>query len=99
MIHWTGSSRVRVESGQHVGSLRPLGGDGKILGRVRIRTSVVPEWRMAVHHATDSATAYPLVHDTVVAGHPGRERTLAAARAIYFSPAMRVDTDAYVDSA
>ncbi len=38
-----------------------------------------------------------LVHDTVVAGHPGRERTLTAAREIYFWPTMRVDTDAYVD--
>ncbi len=38
-----------------------------------------------------------LVHDTVVACHPGRECTLAAARAVYFWPTMRVDTDAYVD--
>ncbi len=38
-----------------------------------------------------------LVHDTVVAGHLGRERTLGAARAVYFWPTMRVDTDAYVD--
>ncbi len=38
-----------------------------------------------------------LVHDTVVTGHPGRERTLAAARGVYFWPTMRVDTDAYVD--
>ncbi len=35
--------------------------------------------------------------DTVVAGHPGRERTLTAARAVYFGPTMLVDTDAYVD--
>ncbi len=39
-----------------------------------------------------------LVHDTVVVGHPGRERTLTATRAVYFWPTMRVDTDAYVDS-
>ncbi len=38
-----------------------------------------------------------LVHDTVVADHPERERTLAAARAIYFSPTMCADIDAYVD--
>ncbi len=38
-----------------------------------------------------------LVHDTVVAGHPGKERTLAVARAVYFWPTMRVYTDAYVD--
>ncbi len=38
-----------------------------------------------------------LVYDTVVAGHPGRERTLAAARAVYFWPTMRINTDAYVD--
>ncbi len=38
-----------------------------------------------------------LVHDTVVAGHAGRERTLAVARAVYFWPTMRVDTDAHVD--
>ncbi len=37
-----------------------------------------------------------LVHDTVIAGHPGRERTLTAARAVYFWPTMRVDVDAYV---
>ncbi len=46
-------------SGQHVGSLRPLGDDGKIRGSVRIWTCVVPARRMAVHHATDSVTAYP----------------------------------------
>ncbi len=37
------------------------------------------------------------VQDTVVAGHPGRESTLAAARALYFWPTVRVDTDTYVD--
>ncbi len=37
-----------------------------------------------------------LVHDTVVAGHSGRERTLVAARAVYFWPTMRVDIDEYV---
>ncbi len=30
-----------------------------------------------------------LVHDMVVTGHPGRERTLAAARTVYFWPTMR----------
>ncbi len=51
MIHWTGSSRVRVDgwsSGQHVGSLKPLGGytyywsgrsDGARLGGVAIGIS------------------------------------------------------------
>ncbi len=38
-----------------------------------------------------------LLHDMVVTGHPGRERTLAAARAVHFWPTMRVDTDAYVE--
>ncbi len=37
-----------------------------------------------------------LVHDTVVAGHPGRECTLAAARGVYFWLTMHVDIDAYV---
>ncbi len=40
--------------------------------------------------------ALNLVHDAVIAGHPGRERTLTAARAVYFWPIMRVDIDAYV---
>lgn len=35
-----------------------------------------------------------LVHDAVIAGHPGRERTLTAARAIW--PTMREDIDAHV---
>ncbi len=38
-----------------------------------------------------------LVHDMVVPGHPRRECTLTAARAVYFWPTIRVDTDAYVD--
>ncbi len=37
-----------------------------------------------------------LAHDTVIAGHPGRESTLTAARTVYFWPTMRVDVDAYV---
>ncbi len=37
-----------------------------------------------------------LVHDTVIAGHPGRERTSTAAQAVYFWPTMHVDVDAYV---
>ncbi len=41
-------------------------------------------------------TVLNFVHDTVVIGHPGKERTLAAARAVYFWPTMRVDTDAHV---
>ncbi len=38
-----------------------------------------------------------LLHDMVVAGHPGRECTLATTREVYFWPTMRVDIDAYVD--
>ncbi|RUM30633.1 MAG: hypothetical protein DSY32_02035 [Aquifex sp.] len=37
-----------------------------------------------------------LVHDSVIAGHPGKERTLSAARRSYYWPTMRVDIDAYV---
>ncbi len=37
-----------------------------------------------------------IIHDGVIAGHPGKERTLTAARARYFWPTMRVDIDSYV---
>ena len=37
-----------------------------------------------------------LIHDTPIAGHPGRDRTLAAARRVYFWPKMRTDIDNYV---
>ncbi len=37
-----------------------------------------------------------LVHDSVIAGHPGRERTLTAARESYFRPTMRTDLEAHV---
>ncbi len=37
------------------------------------------------------------MYDAVIRGHPGRERTLTAARAVYFYPTMRVNIDAYVD--
>ena len=39
-----------------------------------------------------------LVHDEVIAGHPGKERTLHAARRRFYWPRMRVDTEAYVSS-
>ncbi len=37
-----------------------------------------------------------LFHDTVIAGHPERERTSIAARMVCFWPTMHVDVDAYV---
>ena len=37
-----------------------------------------------------------LIHDTVLAGHPGKKRTLSAARKSYFWSPMRKDIDAYV---
>ncbi len=37
-----------------------------------------------------------LVHDGVMAGHPGTERTLTAARRSYYWPTMRVDIDSHV---
>ena len=37
-----------------------------------------------------------LVHDAVLAGHPGKERTLTAARQTYFWPTMRTDIEAHV---
>ncbi len=37
-----------------------------------------------------------LVHDGVIAGHPGKERTLTAARRSYYWPTMRVDIDSHV---
>ena len=39
-----------------------------------------------------------LVHDDVLAGHPGKERTLNAARRRYYWPTLRVDTEAYVSN-
>ncbi len=37
-----------------------------------------------------------LVHDSVIAGHPGRKRTLTAARESNFWPTMRTDVEAHV---
>ena len=41
-------------------------------------------------------TVLKLIHDQPAAGHPGRDRTLAAARRAYFWPRMRVDVEEYV---
>ena len=41
-------------------------------------------------------TVLKLVHDMPMAGHPGRDRTLAAARRTYYWPTMRVDIEDYV---
>ena len=38
-----------------------------------------------------------LVHDSPVAGHPGKDRTLAATRVNYYWPTMRVDIDRHVE--
>ncbi len=40
-----------------------------------------------------------MVHDAVIAGHPGKERTLTAARAQYFWLTMRLDIDEHVSNA
>ncbi len=37
-----------------------------------------------------------MIHDAVIAGHPGKERTLTAARTRYYWPTMRLDIDAHV---
>ncbi len=37
-----------------------------------------------------------MVHDAGIAGHPGKECTLTAARAQYFWPTMRLDIDEHV---
>ncbi len=38
-----------------------------------------------------------LAHDAIVAGHPGRERTLATLRTHYYWPTMKIDTEKYVN--
>ncbi len=42
------------------------------------------------------STVVHLVHDSVIAGYPGRERTLTAVRKSYFWPTMRTDVEAHV---
>ncbi len=42
------------------------------------------------------AVLHLLVHDSVIAGHPGRECTLNAARENYYWPTMRTDVEAHV---
>ncbi len=37
-----------------------------------------------------------LLHDTPSAGHPGRDRTLAAARSKYYWPTMRIDVEKHI---
>ncbi len=37
-----------------------------------------------------------LLHDTPLAGHPGRDRTLAAARSKYYWPTMRLDIEKHI---
>ena len=37
-----------------------------------------------------------LVHDQPMAGHPGRDKTLAATRKLYYWPRMKVDVENYV---
>ncbi len=37
-----------------------------------------------------------LLHDMASAGHPGRDRTLAAARSKYYWPTMRIDVEKHI---
>ncbi len=41
-------------------------------------------------------TVFQLLHDTPSAGHPDRDRTLAAARAKYYRPTMRIDIEKHI---
>ena len=42
-------------------------------------------------------TILNIMHDTAIAGHQGKERTLMATRRLYFWPTMRVDIDSHID--
>ena len=41
-------------------------------------------------------TILHLIHDDAIAGHPGRERTLIAARKKFYWPTMKVDIDSHI---
>ncbi len=41
-------------------------------------------------------TVLKLLHDTPEAGHPGGDRTLSMARAKYYWPTMRLDTEKHI---
>ncbi len=43
-------------------------------------------------------TVLKLVHDGAIAGHPGEESTLTAARTSYFWPTTLISIDAYVSN-
>ena len=49
-----------------------------------------------VKHEIYVPVVLQLIHDTPIAGHPGRERTLTAARRVYYWPTMRRDIENYV---
>ncbi len=38
-----------------------------------------------------------MAYDAVVAGHPGRERTLTALRTRYYWPTMKIEAEKHVD--
>ncbi len=58
------------------------------LGEDTVKQLVIPP--------TEVKTALKLVHDMPQGGHPGRDRTLSAARRKYYWPTMRVDVEKYV---
>lgn len=58
------------------------------LGEDTVKQLVIP--------STEVETALKLVHDMPQAGHPGRDRTLTAARRKYYWPTMRIDIERYV---
>ncbi len=64
--------------------------DDVLCRTVTISKDVVPQ--LVIPVALVDVTLQ-LFHDTPCAGHPGRDRTLAAARSKYYWPTMRIDVE------
>ncbi len=68
--------------------------DERILSAIRLIKKEAVPW--FVIQECSIPIVLKLVHDVVIAGYPGKESTLTAARTSYFWPTLCIDIDAYV---
>ncbi len=79
-----------------MGNFIPLSGNRKIPARRSRGLNLGPQAQNGRTLGSRPPPPHKLIHDISLAGHPGREKTLAAARRKYYWPTLRVDVESLV---
>ena len=92
-MHWKSSDETTLSPLHIPFSQLFLTKEGVLCRKWKEKPEVIIQWVILQEFVS---TVLELVHDQPLAGHPGRDRTLASVRRKYYWPRMRVDVEDYV---